>query len=231
MKKLLLVAAASAAILSSSSSFAEGLGDNPWYLRLDAGVSMLTKEKDKATGLKMKSNTVFVGDIGAGYYLMDNLRADLTFSLSSNTHLKKSGISNNGVFSGLNGTIKHKPNIMNLFLNGYVDFVDLSMFKLFAGGGIGSALVKEKVTYNPVGGNAGSDTLSVSTKHHYNFSYQLSLGMGTEVSEGVIAELAYKWADFGKAKSKNVSFRGKTISVGGLHLKGHNVLAGIRFDI
>jgi opacity protein-like surface antigen len=238
MKKLLLIAATSATILSSSLSFAHTApcdsvpessispsAENQWYLKLNAGASMFTKQKDKLVDLKLKSNTSFTADIGVGYYLMDNLRADLSLGTVANAKLKKSIIEDGDAEKA-----EHKPTIIALLVNGYVDFVDLGMAKIFAGAGVGAASLKEKVSYNILEGRK-TRNLTASTKRHYNFSYQLSLGASTEVAPGVKAELLYKWADFGKTKSKKVEFAEGPLQIGGLRYRGHNVLAGIRFDI
>lgn len=215
MKKLLLIAAASATILSSTLSFADGMDDNQWYLKANAGASIFNKAKIE--GQKLKSNTAFVGEIGAGYYIMDNVRADITLGMVSNAQfkLKTPYVYANG--DTIN-SVKVKPNITSLLINGYVDFVDVGMFKVFGGAGIGAASVKEKVssTYIIRGNQIN---LSASGKRKTNFTYQLSLGASAEVADGVKAELVYSWRDYGKAKDSVIRY------------KGNNLMAGIRFDI
>lgn len=277
MKKLLLIAAASTALLSSAS-FAEcdmnapadstmsSSMENQWYLKLNAGGVIFNKTKPKNSVIgKLKSNTGFTGEIGAGYYIMDNLRTDFTVGTVTNSHLKKSStysttttttvpatISAGGqlvingqvipggtITSGTAGTttstsavsVKHKPTIVSFLLNGYVDFVDLSMFKVFAGGGIGAALVKEKITSKFISNVNGVNTITATTntnaKNKTNLAYQLSLGTSFEVAPGVKAELVYSWRDYGKSKTKKVD----GISVGGTRYRGNNLMAGLRFDM
>lgn len=231
MKKLLLIAAASATILSSTLSFADcamdtnqAQNENKWYLKANAGATIFDKAKDKGTGIKMKSNTSFIGEIGVGYYIMENVRTDLTLAMVSNAELKKTVTQTADVSSTI--SVKHKPTITSLLINGYVDFVDVGMFKVFGGAGIGASLVKEKIT----GKNVSSYTYNyppVSTKNKTNFAYQVSLGTSAEVAEGVKAELVYSWRDYGKIKTKTVD----EVKEGGTRYKGHNVMAGIRFDI
>ncbi|MCC8369515.1 MAG: porin family protein [Rickettsia endosymbiont of Oxypoda opaca] len=225
MKKLLLIAAASATILSSTLSFADcamdttqAQNENKWYLKANAGASMF--DKVKVDGQKLKSNTSFIGEIGAGYYIMKNIRADLTLGTVVNPVFKtKTPYTGFGITIN---SVKIKPTIVNLLVNGYVDFVDLGVFKLFAGGGIGTAMVKEKGT--TIGVDRFGDTFNgtSSTKTKSNFAYQLSLGASAEVVDGVKAELVYSWRDYGK---------GNESSTTKLHYKGHNIMAGIRFDI
>ncbi|XVN44575.1 MAG: adhesin [Rickettsia hoogstraalii] len=289
MKKLLLIAAASTALLTSSLSFADcdmnssvdsstnssmsSSLENQWYLKLNAGGVIFDKAKPSNSSVKLKSNTGFTGNIGAGYYIMDNLRTDFTIGMVTNNHMKKStnvSTSNstvttvpsvisvggqliiNGVVipggvltSGPGGTtttttattvsVKHKPTIVSALLNGYVDFIDVSIFKVFAGAGVGAALVKEKVnisTKTVANNNVISSTnFSGTTKNKTNFAYQLSLGTSFELAQGVKAELVYSWTDYGKSKTNTKNVAGNKVKFGGTCYKGNNLMAGLRFDM
>lgn len=289
MKKLLLIAAASTALLTSGLSFADcdmnssvdsstnssmsSSMENQWYLKLNAGGVIFDKAKPSNSSVKLKSNTGFTGNIGAGYYIMDNLRTDFTIGMVTNNHMKKSiNVSTpgstvttvpsvisaggqliiNGVVipggvltSGPGGTtttttattvsVKHKPTIVSALLNGYVDFIDVSMFKVFAGAGVGAALVKEKVnisTKTVANNNVISSTnFSGTTKNKTNFAYQLSLGTSFEVAQGVKAELVYSWTDYGKSKTNTKNVAGNKVKFGGTRYKGNNLMAGLRFDM
>lgn len=252
MKKLLLITAASTAILSSAAIFAatdpcEGVVmnapmtdsamnssmpasamENLWYLKVNAGAVIFDSQKDKPTGIKMKSNTGFTGEIGAGYYIMDNLRTDFTVGLVTSNHLKKS-------VNDLDGdrvSVKHRPNIVSFLLNGYVDVVDLNMFKVFAGAGIGAAMVKEKISTTYADPAYANNNSKVNIKNKTNFAYQLSLGTSFEVAQGVKAELVYSWRDYGKTKTKTFKFAdGTTGRDGGTRYRGNNLMAGLRFDM
>jgi opacity protein-like surface antigen len=247
MKKLLLITAASTAILSSAAIFAatdpcEGVVmnapmtdsamnssmpasamENLWYLKVNAGAVIFDSQKDKPTGIKVKSNTGFTGEIGAGYYIMDNLRTDFTVGLVTSNHLKKTGNDKDGD----RVSVKHRPNIVSFLLNGYVDVVDLNMFKVFAGAGIGAAMVKEKISYTYADPTIGNGKVNVKNKT--NFAYQLSLGTSFEVAQGVKAELVYSWRDYGKTKTKTIVNGGTRF--GGTRYRGNNLMAGLRFDM
>lgn len=245
MKKLLLITAASTAILSSAAIFAttdpcEGVVmnapmtdsamnasipasamENLWYLKVDAGAVIFDSQKDKPTGIKMKHNTGFTGEIGAGYYIMDNLRTDFTVGLVTSNHLKKSANDKNGD----RVSVKHRPNIVSFLLNGYIDVVDLNMFKVFAGAGIGAAMVKEKILYTYAAPLTASSKINIKNK--INFAYQLSLGASFEVAQGVKAELIYSWRDYGKTNTKTVDKERE----GGKRYRGSSLMAGLRFDM
>ncbi|HJD62856.1 MAG TPA: porin family protein [Rickettsia endosymbiont of Degeeriella rufa] len=252
MKKLLLITAASTAILSSAAIFAatdpcEGVVmnapmtdsamnssmpasaiENLWYLKVNAGAVIFDSQKDKPTDIKVKSNAGFTGEIGAGYYIMDNLRTDFTVGLVTSNHLKKSANDK----EGNRVSVKHRPNIVSFLLNGYVDVVDLNMFKVFAGAGIGAAMVKEKISYayaDPA--IATNKSGKVNVKNKTNFAYQLSLGTSFEVAQGVKAELVYSWRDYGKTKTKTVTKNNVSERFGGTRYRGNNLMAGLRFDM
>ncbi|MFY9589190.1 acyloxyacyl hydrolase [Rickettsia endosymbiont of Halotydeus destructor] len=250
MKKLLLIAAASATILSSTLSFADcamdttqSKNENQWYIKAGAGASIFNKAK--IDGLKLKSNTAFIGEIGAGYYIMDNFRADVTLGMVSNAQFKLKTPDeevreirnpNNGdvynISTKLN-SLKVKPSITSLLFNGSVDVVDVDMFKIFATGGVGAALVKEKITSSTITKVTGNgineeETINESfstKKNNYNFAWQAGIGASAEVAPGVKAELVYSWRDYGKAKAK------KDGAKSNIRYKGNNVMAGVRFDI
>ncbi|WP_392505713.1 outer membrane protein [Rickettsia sp. 2024-CO-Wats] len=242
MKKLLLIAAASTALLTSGLSFADcdmnssvdsstnssmsSSVENQWYLKLNAGGVIFNKTKPKGADFELKSNTGFTGEIGVGYYIMDNLRTDLTIGAVASSHLKKSKTYPYGNSS----SVKNKPTIVSLLLNGYVDFVDLSMFKVFAGAGVGAAFVKEKINAKDIKGGV-TNTFNGTTKNNTNFAYQLSLGTSFEVAQGVKAELVYSWRDYGKTKNTTKTIDGNKVKFGGTHYKGHNLMAGLRFDM
>ncbi|ACR47646.1 hypothetical protein RPR_05095 [Rickettsia peacockii str. Rustic] len=245
MKKLLLIAAASTALLTSGLSFADcdmnssvdsstnssmsSSVENQWYLKLNAGGVIFNKTKPKGADFKLnniKSNTGFTGEIGAGYYIMDNLRTDLTIGTVASDHLKKSKT----YPDGNSFSVKNKPTIVSVLLNGYVDFVDLSMFKVFAGAGVGAAFVKEKINSKDIKGSV-TDTFNGTTKNKTNFAYQLSLGTSFEVAQGVKAELVYSWRDYGKTKNTTKTIDGDKVKFGGTRYKGHNLMAGLRFDM
>lgn len=225
MKKLLLIAVTSATVLSSALSFADCRNDS-WYLRVDVGTARFNKEKDSRTGLKLKSNTAFIGDIGVGNYIAENFRADLTLGTTSSGKLKKSGNVN-----GANISASHKPNITRLLINGYVDLSNVEMFDIFAGAGIGAAMLKEKVSYSSITSGVTIST-SYSSKNTTNFIYKLTLGTSAQISDGVKAELAYSWISDGQTKGGNVNLPDLgNNQVKGTRYQSHNLTAGFRFDI
>ena len=212
MKKLLIVAAAATA-LSSSIAFADG--EDMFFVKANVGANIMNKSTDKLAQVKMKSDTNVHFGVGVGYYVMDNVRADLMLDHYANPTLKKTGT-------------KHKGNLDTLMLNAYVDLFDVSVAKVFVGGGVGMARLGEKITYPASVAAAGA-----SSGKKNNLAYALTAGLSAEVGTGVNAELSYSWKDFSKTKGKtalaNGVNTGKELSK--TSYKGHHFTVGFRFDI
>jgi len=156
---------------------------------------------DKVQSLKSKS--AWPLGLGVGYNVMDNSRVDLTFDTFLSTKHSKA-------------TTKAKGTVNTLLVNGFVDIFDASMAKIFVGAGVGAGMVKAKITGDSVAANNGS------VKQKTNLAFAGYLGAATEFSEGVNGELTYSYRVMGKTKklgAKDYSY------------KGHNVTAGVRFDI
>lgn len=212
MKKILL-AAATVATLASSCAYAS---EDTFYVKGQAGWDKLNKIKS----LKSKDD-VFLG-LGVGYYVMDNVRADLTWDHYFNPKHKGTVFMQNLELADA----KLKSNADTLMINGFVDLFDISVAKVFAGAGVGVSIIKNKlnVPAQTVNGVAVLDR-SISSKKKNNFAYAVHLGAATEFASGVNGELTYSYRDMGKFK------KDKDNTLSSAALKGHNVAAGVRFDL
>lgn len=230
MKKMLLVGAASAAVLTSTAFAMDNAMDNQFYLKLEGGATKLNKTTDIGYGVKMKSNTSGIVGAGVGFYVMDNVRSELTFDVLLSPRFKKTFPSTNDNNQPVIANAKHKGKIGSLLLSAYVDFYDAGAFKLYAGAGIGTAQVRETIQYVATpssGSTAQVESYSAKIKRAYNFAYQLGAGASVAVADGVNVELGYSWRDYGKTKSNVI----EGTTVGKTRYRGHNVMAGVRFDI
>ncbi|WP_367364699.1 outer membrane protein [Candidatus Tisiphia endosymbiont of Nedyus quadrimaculatus] len=202
MKNLLLVTIIAISLLFSVSSLAI---ENQFYLKAEVGANKMANIKlnDK----KLKQNTAMFLGGGLGYYILDNVRADLMLAWIANHQSKHS-------FAGTDSKIK--PQIATLMLNGYVDIVDISICEFFVGAGAGVGQLKNQITKN--------NGVSVSSGKKNNLVYQLTFGAATKLAPGVKVEAAYSWKDFGSTKEiKN--------HIKSLAYKGHNVSLGVRLDV
>ncbi|WP_341757077.1 outer membrane beta-barrel protein [Candidatus Tisiphia endosymbiont of Nemotelus nigrinus] len=134
MRNLLLLTIISISLLFSDSSWAI---DNQFYLKAEVGASKINNIKlhDK----KLKQNIATIVGGGVGYYVLNNVRADLMLNFFANQQSKHS-------FAGTDSKIK--PQITTLVLSGYVDVFDISICEFFIGAGAGIGQLKNKITTN-----------------------------------------------------------------------------------
>ena len=158
---------------------------------------------NKVQGLKSKNDAFF--GVGAGYHVMDNVRVDLTFDHFVKPEHKK-------------GAVKIKGEVNTLLLNGFVDLFDVDAAKLFVGAGVGAGQVKAKRSGDTIAANNGT------AKQKYNLAFAGYVGGSYEFTPGVTGDVTYSYRDMGKTKK----LKGDNKSV---HYRGHNVGAGVRFDI
>jgi opacity protein-like surface antigen len=202
MKKVLLTAAA-VSVLATSSAYAM---EDMFYVKANVGWSKLNKVTAPVQKLKSDNDVHFA--VGAGYYVMDNARVDLTFDHFVNPTHKK-------------GTEKVKGDINTLLLNGYFDIFNVDAMKVFVGAGVGLGQVKAKYS-NSAPVNAGT------AKQKYTFAFAGYVGAGYEFTQGVTGELTYSYRDMGKTKKYTTTTGAAGSAVA---YKGHHVTAGVRFDI
>jgi len=205
MKKILLTTVALFTIANTAAYAAE----DAFYVKGQVGWDKLAKiQKAKST------NDVFLG-LGVGYYVMDNVRTDLTFDHYVNPTYKASNTVN-----GVTNTGKVKSAVDTLMLNGFVDLFDVSVAKIFAGAGAGMSMLSGKSSGNKLDGTP----YSVKFKKKNNFAYAVHLGASTELASGINGELTYSYRNLGKMKGpKNEKSAGT--------VKGNHIAAGVRFDI
>lgn len=235
MKKLLLIAATSTTLLTSAASFAETGG---FYVKAEGGATKLNamKFKDdngKSLGIKYKSTNSGIFGVGVGYYIMDNVRTELTLNFLTNPEFK--GSSTRKLLKVERKVeSKVKENVKSLLLSGYVDLYDAGVVKFYAGAGVGMAQLQQKVTGSEtttINGKAEtttSDPLSCKTAN--NFAYQLSVGASFNLADNMNLDLTYSWRDYGETSDK-AKDKDKNDKLAKSALRGHNLLAGIRFDI
>lgn len=263
MKKLLLIAATTTALMSSLSAAAcEGCEPeaspvvpvatvttlttniNQFYFKAEGGASFLNKAKDKFFDVKMKSRAAGAFGVGVGYYLMDNVRTDITFNMLINPLFKSTfDPAGNPNFVKLYRKIypfrplqtgkhtmlvKHKGKVMTLLLNGYVDLFPIGdVAKIFVGGGVGLAQIKEKIS---VSGD-GEHLIGVSVKKANNFTYQATIGASVDLTDTIKGEISYSFRDYGKTKGGTDKFQGQEVTIGKTSYKTHNITVGFRFNM
>jgi opacity protein-like surface antigen len=193
MKKVLVCASL---IALSASAFAS---DSGLYVRGDLGASkMKLSEKvtstDKTT---MKAKPVY--NLGVGYKFNDNLRSDINFQ--SRTASDK---------DLTNVTVKNKA----IFLNGYYDFKNDSIFTPYVTAGIGAS--KNKLSHLPTG---------FTSKPSTSFAWNTGLGSKINVAKNVDLDVSYKFSHLGNFEGTNAS--NEKIK---MNSKAHEVMAGVIYN-
>lgn len=199
MKKILVSAAVAAFAFSSSTYAAEDM----FYVKANVGWD----KPNKIKSLKSESN-VFFG-LGGGYYVMDNVRAELAYDHYLEPEFK--GTLNN------RADTKLKSRADSVLLNGFVDLFDISVAKVFAGAGLGMSMISADLSFP---NKAGDQKL----KRKNNFAFAGYVGTSVEFAPGINGELTYSYRDLGSLK------KAQSGAISG-NIKGHHVTAGIRFDI
>ncbi|MCC8483462.1 MAG: outer membrane beta-barrel protein [Rickettsia endosymbiont of Labidopullus appendiculatus] len=228
MKKLLLIAATSTTLLTSAASFAETGG---FYLKAEGGatrLNMLKFKTEDGKGGDIKFKPIFSGifGVGAGYYIMDNVRAELTIDCLLPNPEFKSTVTTKVLDKDVSAERTNKVVVRSLLLNGYVDLYDAGIVKFFAGAGVGMAQVQQKMTATV---NKESNTKSFETAN--NFAYQLTAGASFNVADGINLDLKYVWKDCGETGDEKGKDKKDKEKASKADIRGHNLMAGIRFDL
>ncbi len=242
MKRLLLIPVAIAVILTSSISVAS---KDQLYVKAEAGPFVLSKVRNKIFNRKEGEGGGGIVNFGVGYYVMDNVRADVTFHFANpklNGSTSKTTTRTYNILgiqkeieTPVTKKIKHIGKVMSLLLNSYVNLYDGSIVKLFVGAGVGMARVKEKITIDEEWALVapGAENFIptqrdyMSTKKVNNFAYQLTAGASINVSKAVNIDVVYGWINYGKTKSQKY----KDTEIAKISYRGINLMAGLRFDI
>jgi opacity protein-like surface antigen len=213
--------------------------DKKFYFKLTAGDSRILPIKENNDELKFSSTNYSslspsLG-FGAGYYINNTFRTDLLLE-HFNFHFNKD--SNNfeetedNILTIGAKTIKRTTYGKSITCNGYVNILDKNFYKVFIGGGMGIAQIKERMTHL-VSGNSINDGLSYNfplivekytSKNTNNFTYSFTVGTDIEINPAMDFELSYSWRNFGKTKyADSVIITNK--------YKGHYLSAALRFNL
>lgn len=219
MKKSILTATTAAALLISTTALADS--QNAYFLKGNIGAGYLRALTDKETSFKLKSQVGMFFGAGVGYYLMENVRIDLTLDHYVAPELKKSG-NVPGATSLV--VVRHKAHLDSLMINGLVDLMDVSIIKVFTGVGVGLSHIREHIYKN----GSGITENSIGSGKKNNIAYAIHLGASTVLNPGINADLTYSWRDFGKTKSAKNALGAEVAKT---HYRGHHLAIGFRFDM
>jgi opacity protein-like surface antigen len=234
MKKL---AIASAIIALSSSALA---ADNSFYVK--AGVSpswgqkLDSKDKKKLGLTSDDYGTMAIGGgAGVGYYLMDNIRGELSVSyLSGPTYKDLDAKSSNDstVFNDVTGSANNgKLSLENSgfigFVSGFVDVAEMGFAKAYVGFGGGSSYMETKIT------TVVDGTKTATYSKELGLAYHLSGGLAFEAAPGMLFDVGYSYTNLGKPGNVQTAVGNLTTSSNwNLEaLASHNLNIGVRFSM
>ncbi len=222
-------------LLLNNSVFAGDL-EKKFYLKtiatLNKTADVKTIDPDINFILNQKANPSSALGIGIGYYTNSFSRIDLVFE-NSNINFATKGndfrfLEDNILNTGTR-SIKRTANIQSIMLNGYIDIIKGSKFKVFLGTGVGLSKIKEKTfdRFDNTITNGHTITLptiftSKANKNKKAFSYAFTAGTDISICKNFNIEVAYSWKYSGKVKTdanRNNKYQ------------GHNLSLAARFDL
>ncbi len=221
MIKKLALAAVVASALFSSSSYAE---ENMFYVKAEGGLNFFPASKvtDTYAGgsmtTKFKSSMGGTAAVGVGYYVMENLRTELSLKYPFISEAKASEKDNKETF---------KPSSMGVFLKGYFDVYDFEVGKISIGAGLGWAQVSAEGSYVAADGQ--------NVKYKLAKKNNIGFGAGTRVSysisDAVALEVGYEWTMYGKPKDLVEKYLDKETTTKSPSVQTHELAFGLRFAI
>ena len=167
MKKFLTCVSA---VAFAATAFASEGTDNI-YIRGDVGVSKVIVSHEGGKG-NLAVRPVY--NLGVGYKLNDNFRSDL------NIQYRNAPFSKNNVVKVINKTI---------FLNGYYDFKNESIFTPYLTAGVG-------IARNNLSAKLGD--VSESSSRSTAFAWNAGLGSKINVTKNIDVDFAYRYSGLGE---------------------------------
>jgi len=229
IKKSLASITSCLCLISPFTANANRLDLSDFFIRASVGSGLLNKVKHG--DLSLKPQAYGTAAIGLGYYLLDNLRTDITFEHHFKPFFKKTCNryeDEERTYKSLN--FKQKvDNLSTLMLNTDFDVIQLYRTKFFIGAGAGIAQHKTKYIIKGITDDDDVINFTASTKFSRNFAYSARAGVSYIFTHGVSAELIYSWKDYGKTQPKKDEDGEDTSRK--IHYRGHNLSVGLRLDI
>lgn len=158
--------------------------------------------------------------VGAGYYVMDNVRAELVYFKPFLAKVNTKSATIAGAAADRVGSVKTEINAFQV--KGCFDALDISdMGKAYVSLGIGVAQSKMKLD---------NSVTSASSKNKVQLSWSIGVGFSFPVGEGVSVKGGYEYVDCGKIKYSAVK-GAPSGTTGSNKLAAHILSAGLGLDL
>lgn len=179
-------------------------------------------------------DAVFGGSAALGYDFFRKfcvpVRAEAEYSIFTRASDSNSGLNANGI--SLSAKEKLKVNAQTMFVNAYYDFHNQSRFTPYLGAGAGLAFVRSKGCIDIKGTTDGWPGSSTGGHTKTNFAYNATAGVSYALTKSIDLDLAYRFADLGKARSGagDIDCYGGSYNNQAKHIYMHQVQLGVRFS-
>jgi len=120
-----------------------------------------------------------------------------------------------------------------VFLNAYVDVVDMGPAKLYVGGGLGMSYIKLEGEAKKDNSNSKKEKDTTTMyEAKAKFAWNVGAGLAFEVSEGIAIDVGYSFVDLGKPGDKKSDDKKDTAAEWkGNRITCHNITVGARFAL
>ena len=227
MKNFLKIAACVFALSLMVSGMAIA-SDGGFYVSVKAGGSFLDASKSASTNSttatgassKFKEDTSLAIGGAVGYNWMDSdlpVRTELEYMYRGDFKFR---------YADSNSTLTNKIDLHTLMLNAYWDFYNSTSFTPYINGGVGVAWIQEDFSTGTV-----TDAITApSSNTKANFAFNLGAGVGWEMTDSVILDLAYRYNYYGDGKAVTATGTNNSVQSKVKNISTHDVLLGLRYE-
>ena len=207
---------------------------NGWYLRGDLGYTIY--DGGEASWIDNlghpPSNIVFskhdidngwVAGVGAGYYINEHFRADVTLDYRHDAKYEAEATCPPSTCTSRESV---DFSAWTLMANGYVDFGSYYSITPYVGGGIGVAWLNVD---NYSTSQAGSRVFGNHTQT--NFAWNLTAGAAFDIADHVKLDANYRFVSLGSAKTGDATDHSGANPVKFDDLYAHDFRVGLRYDL
>jgi opacity protein-like surface antigen len=198
-----------------------GDGDQGLYLRLDSGESF-SRAAGGDVGNDVGNANIIGG--GVGYRFNEYIRSDATLSYRHGYKINSTIVMDGQTYYS-RGHTSSLTGLVNL----YAEPVKFGIVRPYAGGGLGFSRNRTgdvSITVDNLNGSLQGAT-------HTSFAWQLSAGIGFDLTSNLSADIGYRYMDMGEARTgSHVNIAGTTsdnwTSRG--NLTAHELQMGLRYQ-
>ncbi len=166
------------------------------------------------TSKSLGSRGVFGGGLALGYDFAKTMDVPLrleveytAFTTASRSYTKQP------TGTPFDVAFKIKSEIQSLFFNAYFDINTGTNFTPYVGAGLGIGFNRYSASFLPI--LPGETIQTLGSKRSTNFAWNIGLGCAYKFTDNIAVDLGYRYAQFGKGKTRSIydtgsSYKSKT---------------------